>query len=247
MIETPYNFLKGDFGKEFLKEYNERVKIDYGNNPNLHVLKQEGDIVKGSNIFAVVLANKILIPELLRTAVQADLEKILHNGALGYDCNTYCDSGLILRDVKHGPNRYLANKLYEQLKLRNSGINLPILINPYDLNLVKDSDSDYGISFKLAGGANPLYVPALHRHREDFDEDYFYSPAKPDIEVNFNDENIDPKTGLPLPDQTGKGYRTLSATIFGLSRLSSRGRNIYSNIGDLAKSDLEGRIVVVKN
>lgn len=43
LIEIPknipsYNFLKGDFGKEFLEEYNEIVKSDYKDNLNLKVL-----------------------------------------------------------------------------------------------------------------------------------------------------------------------------------------------------------------
>ena len=77
-------FLKGDFGKAFLKEYNGIVKADYKNVSALNVLRYADieNVVKHSTPFVVVLANKILRREGLRTATQADIEKAIRSGVL---------------------------------------------------------------------------------------------------------------------------------------------------------------------
>ncbi|MBS3073773.1 hypothetical protein J4465_03190 [Candidatus Pacearchaeota archaeon] len=149
MIEIPAivpvaNFLEGDFGKEFLKEYKGRVEKDYNDSDSLNVLKYDNGIVKGSNHFAVVLANAILSQEGLRTANQADLEKILRAKTLTLN-GQYEDSGLCLRS-ESSPNEYLAKQLMTQLKARGK-VKLPVILNLNDLELIKDSNSNYGNQF----------------------------------------------------------------------------------------------------
>jgi len=229
LIELPKEipsagFLVGDFGKEFLKEYNGKAKADYSNNSNLQVLNYDDKIVKGSNDFAVVLANQILRQEGLRTATQADLEKILKINALDLR-GTYKDSGLVLRS-EDGANKYLAQNLAKQLRARNKKTRFPVAINLADLELVNDKDSNYGLAFKLTERANPIYAPILNK------------PG------NFNSEDIDEKTGLPK--QTKGGNRILYTRKDGLSGLCLlRDLNLGSNGGDLASSDSGGRVVAV--
>ena len=60
LIEIPknipsYNFLIGNFGKEFLEEYNGIVKSNYKDNSNLKVLKFTDNVIKGSNSYSIFL------------------------------------------------------------------------------------------------------------------------------------------------------------------------------------------------
>ena len=56
------DFLRGDFGKEVLREYNGRVQSDYQNNNYLRVLSYNDklDEVQGSNPFSLVLLNPLI-------------------------------------------------------------------------------------------------------------------------------------------------------------------------------------------
>ncbi|MBS3152495.1 hypothetical protein J4230_03745 [Candidatus Woesearchaeota archaeon] len=91
------DILRGNFGREFLAEYNGRVRDKYRNNSILRVLSESNGLVKGSNSFAVVLANEILAQEGLRTATQADLELILRYRPDLKLRENYEDIGLVLR------------------------------------------------------------------------------------------------------------------------------------------------------
>ena len=126
-------FLEGDFGREFLQEYNRRVEEEYGNNQVLRVLTQEDNLVKGSNPFAVVLANQILREGGLRTATQPDLEMALISSALQLR-ETSVDTGLVLRS-ETDPNKYLASDLAKQLRARSvhPQFEYPILVDLKDL------------------------------------------------------------------------------------------------------------------
>ena len=82
LIEIPKEYstigiLEGDFGKWALGEYNGRARADFQGNKNLDVLSYQDDKVTGSNPFAVVLMNKVLNEEGLKTASQSDLEKAI--------------------------------------------------------------------------------------------------------------------------------------------------------------------------
>ena len=217
-------FMEGDFGEAFLKEYNERARADYNGNSSLNVLSYRDGVVKGSNPFAVVLANQILRQEGLRTAIQADLEKALRTCALNLS-GFYEDTGLVLRS-ENNPNTYLAKDLMNQVKRRNKKQKLPVMIPLTGLELKTDSNSPHGLTFNLPESAEVIYAPILNK------------PG------NFNSEDIDAITGLPK--QTGKGNRNLYTRDSGLSGLYLAS-NLNLNSGDvsLASSDVNSRIVVV--
>ncbi len=231
LIENPEtipfaDFLEGDFGKAFLEEYKRRVISDYNNNSVLNVLDYDRGIVKCSNSYAVILSNQILNQEGLRTATQADLEKILKTNALDLR-GTYEDSGLVLR-TEDNPNEYLAKDLMKQIKSRNPKAKMPQMINLCDLYLIKDSNSPNGLVFKLKEDANLIYAQILNEQGK------FYS------------EDIDEKTGLPKKI-SDNGDRTLYTGNSGLSRLYLYGLlSLVSDWDVLQFSGGDGRVVAVR-
>ena len=70
-----YSLLKGDFGKQILKEYNQLVQDEYRNASALNVLSFSDDVVKGSNPFAFILLNRVLQDRGKWVARPADLER----------------------------------------------------------------------------------------------------------------------------------------------------------------------------
>ena len=232
LIEVPsfipqIGFLEGDFGKDFLKEYKGRVETDYKGNSKLNVLKYD-EVVRGSNPFAVVLANKILRQEGLRTTTQADLEKTLK---IGWNLRgTYEDTGLVLRsenDSDYSRNIPLAKDIGSRLRARGIKFSSknPVMIPLTGLEL-ENADNDYGLVFKLRGDAEIYETPILKDGG------------------NFSSKNIDEKTGLPI--KLGNGDRTLYTRDSGLSRLCLYvNLNLYSYDGGLDDSSVDGRVVVV--
>ena len=234
LIEIPkeiptIGFLEGDFGKEFLKEYKGRVNSDYGNANPLNILSYQDGLVKGSNSFAVVLANQILAQEGLRVARQSDLERAMKLSALQLR-GQYVDSGLVLRNEDE-PNSYLAKDLYAQIKSRNSKKESPIMIPLTELDLIIDGSSSHGLKFKLKEDAEIIYAPILNG---------------PD--GTFVSECVDERTGLPSKFASAliSQNRTLYTRSSGLSRLCLGGvLGLCSGGGGLASSVDDGRVVVV--
>src|SRR3989344_818325 len=230
LIEIPKEYptigiLEGDFGKWALGEYKGRARADFQGNKNLDVLSYQDDKVTGSSPFAVVLMNKVLNEEGLKTASQSDLEKAIKLNALSLN-GTYEDTALILRN-ENNPNSYLAKHLMKQVKERNEKAKTPIMITLNQLELVNDTASEYGLAFKLKEDAEIIYAPILN-----------------DEVGNFSSEDIDEKTGLPI--KLGKGNRTLYTRDSGLSRLClGRNLGLSARDDDLANSDSDGRVVVV--
>ncbi len=234
LVQVPaYNpklgFLKADpFGKEALEEYNRIVSAEYGNNLNLKVLSESGDLIVGSNPLAVVCLNdRVLRPAGLRTATQADLELILKHRPDLQLRGVYEDTGLVLRS-EGNPNSYLAKDLARQLKERDPHFGYPVLFYLSDLSLRVDQDSPHALAFTLKEGATPKYVSILN---------------SPDGS-RFNSSDIDKVTGLPR-DLDKQGNRKLRTITGGLSRLRlSSFLNLISNWNGLADSDGVGRVVV---
>ena len=231
LIEIPkvipqVDFLRGDFGKAFLEEYQERVRDDYNNNSVLNVLNYEDGIVKGSNPYAVVLANQILKQEGLRTATQADLEMILKINALDLR-GVYVDTGLVLRS-ENEPNKSLAKYLVNQEKKKGyEHTKNPLVIWLNQLNLENNKNSPKGLRFKLSENCETFYSPTLKKNGE------------------FSLDDIDEKTGLPKKISSGNRY--LYTRDSGLSRLClDRGSSLFSIEGNLLHSNANGRMVVVK-
>lgn len=230
LIEIPEvipvaNFLEGDFGEAFVREYNGRVDADYNGAPALKILAYKGGMVKGSNPFAVAVSNKILAQEGIRTATPADLERVLTSKALSLS-GTYEDSALVLRSTDD-PNTYLAKDLANQLKARGIKLNAPVVISLNGLDVVNDAQSPHGLAFKLYDGVHIIEAPILTR------------------DGNFNSSDIDSQTGLPKKLEGGD--RRLSARNSGLSGLClGRNLDLDSYYENLAYSYEDGRVVGIR-
>src|SRR3989338_7237392 len=215
---------EGNFGKAFLEEYQGKAKADYRNASALNVLSYSNGLVRGSNPFAVVLANQILRQAGLRVATQGELELAMKIGAMNFG-GTYEDTGLVLR-TEDNPNEYLAKNLMTQIKARNKKQKLPVMIPLAGLELRTDSNSPHGMTFSLREDSEIIYSPVLNK------------PG------NFKSEDIDQKTGLPI--KLSGGNRTLYTTNSGLSGLFLvSGLYLVSGSDNLALSFDYGRVVVV--
>ena len=222
-------FLEGDYGKEFLKEYNGIVKIDYSDNSVLKVLNwnEEGNIVTGSSDYSVVLANKIFRDrgEKVRTANSSDLAEILKAGRLdlkGY----YEDAGLVLRTLTK-VNEYLAGVLYEDIKQKKGNVKMPFMISLSDLELKIDPNSPSKLAFVSGENANPIYSDKFNH-------------ANNQRKFNETDEY-----GLPIFIQNGK--RTWYTREDGLAGFYLvRGLDLGSLDGGLPGSYADARVVVVR-
>lgn len=215
------DFLKGDFGKAVNEEVQGKYQF-----PAINKIKYSDNIIKGSNPFYVVAVNEIIRPGYL-TATPADLENILETNIL--DLNSiYEDSALVLRSEKD-PNSYLAKKLMNQVKAINHRIKMPVVIPLAGLELEADSNSEYGLAFKLREDAEIIYAPILNKET-----------------ANFSSEDINKRTGLPK--KLGNGNRTLYTRQEGLHRLCLDSYlYLYSGDDDLGVSYDGGRVVVVKS
>ena len=225
-----YTLLRGSFGKSIFDEYQSRLKGDYNNNPALNVLNwlPDKEIVEGSNPFAAVLINEILIEQGLRIATHADLEKIISNYSLLLQGN-YEDSGLILKSFKDKEctNAYFANDFNSQLFFKYS-VNLPIMIPLTELHLVKDMTSPYKLRFNLKDSAN-----------------IFDNLSILNKSGSFYSEDVDEQTGLPK-NRNELGQRHLFALNSGLSRIIlTTNLAIDSDVTYLDVSDNTGRIVII--
>jgi len=251
-------FLREDFGKAFLKEYQGIVQNDYNGNRVLDVFRYDSaeDVVKGSGLFAVVLANQLLKEEGFRTATLADLGKVGRISYQSWVARRHSDlekalqmvtldlsfnnvfTGLVLRSGEedypvHSKNAYLARDLLKQIKARNPEQELPVMISLSDLRLRIDSDSGYGLAFDLAEDAEIIYAWILSIFKQK--------------EVEFSWEAVDEKTGLPK--KIGGGYVTLHMrSKSGLSGMYLDSFfHLYSDDKNLADSfSSSGMVVVVE-
>ena len=223
------NFLRGDFGKEVLDEFNERVKAEYKGSGSLKVLSSYDDVIRGSNPFAVVLVNQIIRSGGFRTATPADLERVLEQGEFNFGscCN---DTALVLRS-QCGYNVRLAQHLAKQVKDMKGKFEYPIMVPLVGLDLDDPSsevsiNSGYGLAFRLREDAEIIHSPQLAKenHGQTF---------------NRGDEK-----GLPILGSSGN--RTLYTTQFGLVRAYLDGnRNFYADNDHLRSSNENGWVVVV--
>ncbi len=203
-------------------EINEAIKKDYRDIPALQVVNYADGIIKGSNPFYVVAVQERL-PENVRVASQADLEKALKWGVFDLR-GTYEDTGLVLRNEGES-NSYLARDLKQQIKAINPRKRLPVMIPLYGLTLEKDQNSPHGVRFKLSE-----------------DTDIIYSQMLKKADGNFSEADL--KTGLPK--KLGEGNRRFWTRDKGLSRLYlNRYLNLYSDDVDLACSGDSGRVVLI--
>ena len=234
LIERPINGLSADFlrsshGEDIFREARDLAVNKYGSAKPLMVAVYNNNIAQVSNPFYVVLVNEVLrqdSSQKVRTATQADIERILRAGdPLKLKENYYVDTALVLRSAEdsYKTNASLAKDLIEQVKRRQGEhMKLPVMIPLYNLDL-NVADNNYGLGFTLREDAQIIHAPVLNQSGK------FSS-------VNY-------ETGLP--DSIGEGNRTLYTRKDGLSRLYlGRDLDLYSNRGNLGNSYEAGRVVV---
>jgi len=231
-------FLQDDFGKSI----HEKIQEKYGSFHAISIINydEKGKIVKGTNPFYVLAANEFL-PEGIRTATQADLERILKTNLLNLK-NIWEDSSLVWRS-NQDPNEYLAKALYQQFKDR--GITLqegtPYVIPLFTLKLRQDTKSEHKLAFDISNSTL---------------ESYFEAPILNEVyQQQFNNSDIDEKTGIP--SQVGnsgnrklytRNYQDDTPKNSGLSRLDlDLGPDLDSCWDDLASSLEDGRVVLVSS
>ena len=152
-------FLGDDFGREIHKKVIEKYRQFEAISK---VVYDEGEkVVKGSTPFYVSALNEFL-PENIRTASQADLERILKNNELELKGH-YEDTSLVLRSNKE-PNKYLAQDLYKQFGSRGISIKegIPIVIPLFSLRPRIDDSSPYKLAFDLLDSLEYFEAPILN-------------------------------------------------------------------------------------
>lgn len=217
-----------EFGKAVLNEYNERVRVDFDENPFLRVFQVAGGIVHGSNPFATCLVDMIVRPS-LRVATPPDLHAVLvaqrKASTLVNIRGGYNDAGLVLRSVKE-PNSYIAQNFVEQLDPKMAW---PVVIYLSGLQLVKDPKSPCHLSFRLTRESHA-----------------FSAPIMDEKSGHFDDAHVDGATGLPT--QLGGTGRYFYSTEEGLARLYlGRGSSLDTIWDELGNSQADGRVCLVKN
>lgn len=241
LIENPevfphVGFLEGAFGQAFLEKYNRKVRRDYAGNSHLDILNYSDGVVKGSNPFAVVLANMILKQEGLRTASQADLEKIIRTNTLDLT-STLEDTALVLKKLNpSNRSTYASKKLIKQIEKRGKKVgSTPLVVPLNNLRLVNDSNAHYELSFNLMDISGLFYAPILSHKNDEWPFLKTNRHGLPEIEKGNRDFYI------------GKATRELHTGDFELSVLSLYwGQDIYSDSDDFIDSGNSDRIVVVK-
>lgn len=225
-VITIPSFLEGDFGKDFMEEFQGRAKTDYRGTEALKVLKKKGGLIINSNYYSAVLANQILRQVGLRTPTQADAEKIRKSGELALE-GFYIDTGLVLRS-EGGEEGYLSKGLMIQLQYRRGKQKLPIMIPLSGLYLKLDCNTQDRLSFVLREDAEIIYDEILNE------------------EGKFDSDDINKKTGLPTKLKKD-GDRDFLSNNQGLAGICLyRDSGIFAG-RDIIESKDCGRIIVVKN
>jgi hypothetical protein len=223
-----YQFLQDDFGKEI----NEKIQEKYGTYPAINKISynEKNKIVEGSNPFYVVAVQEFL-PQNIRVATQADLERILKTNALPLE-GYYEDSSLVWRSNKE-PNEYLAQDIYKQFKDKGIELQNPSVIPLFTLKLREDESSPYKLAFDITD----LTL-----------ENYFSAPILNSKSGSYiNPAEINEKTGIPekVYNKSVSGNRQLWTINSGLSRLYlGRVLDLDSYWDVLADSSEGGRVVV---
>lgn len=217
-----------EFGAAVLSEYNERVRLDFNENPFLKVFRVPAGVVHGSNPFAVCLVDMMVRPE-VRIATLVDLQAILdsrHRTSSPVDMRGgYKDAAFALRSVKE-PNSYLAERLTEQLDPETEW---PVVIYLSGLALAKDPESPCGLAFRFTEETR-----------------YFHAPILGEESGHFDDAAMDRSTGLPV--RLGGTERYFYSIQEGLARVYvGRGSSIDTIWDELGNSQVDGRVVLVDN
>jgi hypothetical protein len=227
-------FLTND---DFGKEVHNLVIAKYS---DIEAIKKIG-LGQGSNPFYVVAVNEVLREKFpkIRTATQADLEKILREGSLELKGH-YEDSGLVWRS-NQDPNEYLAKNLYNQFKAK--GVNLKqnsaYLIQLQNLSLKKDGASPEKLSFVMPNSITGEYfeAPIL----DEASQQYFESS---DVDVATGITKKVSATGSrKLYTRNWNEYSVKNSGLVGACL--GRSLDFYSNDDGLPGSNDGGRVALV--
>ena len=231
-IVTEAGFLRGNFSKAVLEEFDERVQKDFGGNDALAVLSYNSklDVIQGSNDYATALLNDCdcIKNEGLATATLADCERAIRAKQPGLNFRgVYVDPALVLT-TDGEPNSHLAQKFMREVRARGHTQKIPYMIPLKGLKLINDADAPHGLGYALRDDAEIIESPVLCKNGR------------------FKSTDIDEKTGLPTKlDNEGDSH--LYTRNSGLSRLCLSGfSDLNSGDGDLQNSDGGGRVVVVR-
>ena len=249
LVKPSQNLQKQKFSNSELKTASFLSNDDLGKEIHSSIMTKYSDIEvinrinlgMGSNPFYVVAVNEFLRQKYpnLRTATQADLEKILNGNFLELKGH-YENSGLVLR-TQQDPNQYLAKDLFKQFKLQGKTLkeNSAYVLWLHNLSLRKDSNSPHGVSFVIPN----KFV------------DYFEAPILNEVSSQkFESFEVDVSTGIPKK-VFAKGSKTLytrnsqdySIKNSGIGWLCFEcGLGLSSNYVNLGGFSHHGRVVLVK-
>jgi len=230
-------FLRRALGEEI----NKKIQNKYGKFEPINkiIYNPKTRLIEGSNPFYVVAVQEFL-PEGIRVATQADLEKILKNNLLPLK-NHYEDSGLVWRSNQE-PNEYLAKDIKKQFKAKGIALkeNSAYVFPLFSLRLRADEYSPYKLSFNITDETLKAYfeAPILNEATQQ----------------KFNNKDIDKSIGLPKK-VGAEGNRVLYTRNLRQYPIKSSGLawlclgnalNLCSGSGDLADSSGSGRVVCVR-
>lgn len=231
-IVTEAGFLRGNFGKAVLEEFDGRVQKDFSGNAALAVLSYnpELDVIQGSNDYATALLNDCdcIKNEGLATATLADCERAIRANKPELNLRgVYVDPALVLT-TEGEPNKYLAKKFMREIRARGHAQKIPYMIPLKGFKLVNDADAQHGLAYALRDDAEIIEAPILCK------------------DGRFKSTDIDEKIGLPTK-LDNEGDRYLYVRNSGLLRLCLGGdSNLYSGYDNLQNSLGRGRVVVVR-
>ncbi len=214
--ENEYNIYKEFVEREFPKKTKSGIKtLEELAKPEL-----KDGLFKGSSPIINSAMNMALRKSGVYVVTQAQLEYVKQNNKLDLS-DIYFDTGMCLRSDS-GSNKSHAKDLTEQLHSRQA---LPVYFPIISYDLVKNGNS---LGFKIVDEPKILNVPILNNSTS-----------------NFNDSDIDLKTGFPTKAEGGS--RTFWTTNSGLSRCYLYGvSGLYADNSDLSVSSGNGRVVLAK-
>jgi hypothetical protein len=230
--DTQDSFFLGD---EFGKEINTKIQNKYGKYEAISkiIYNETKKLILGSNPLYVSAVNEFL-PKNIRTATQAELEKILKNNILPIK-GQYEDSSLVWRSSQE-PNEYLAKDIRAQFKARGITLkeNTPYVIPLFTLRLKEDNSSPHKLSFELTDESLKAYfeAPILMGKSGEY----------------INPDDMNENTGLPnkVYDKSFPGNRQLWTRNSGISRLCLGWIFLVSNYDNLSFSFDNGRVVCMR-
>ena len=239
----PMNVPRGKFGKWMYVKFAKGIRKDYKSNEDafrvLNVVSVNGNgEVMGLNPFASCAISKYALREVgLRNPTLSEIEREQeaydNDSSMGLNLRGHylVDIGLVLKR-KEEPDSYIGAVLAEQVKKRFPNMKMPVMI-PYDsLELRKDENSIFGLTFNLRRDAEkPMYAPEL-AHKN-------------------NGERFDRINEKSRPEFIEDGKRELVTLDSSLCRLVlSREGNLLANLHSprsFVSSSKNGRVIVIEN